>query len=245
MVILFLWVVLAVLGVVLVPTVGSLRPLFGWQVNSRSPTSVFGGAIDATVQAWGGGVGAGMQTFLDSTIRRQTQVQVLGLVVNLTPAVVPYWGVERLLAIPLYLVPRAVWPNKPNLSIGTYFSIVYMGHPTDTTTSSTPTIFGDLYVSAGWGAVFVGMIIWGVISAWLYGRLKVQPLQQGNASLSALYLGTVISIADIEGTYVAMAVGLIQVLIVYGVLYVWLYPLRQASDAVANGSRSFMSGTGA
>jgi hypothetical protein len=227
---LWLWLSFAILSVILISMVGNLRPMISTGlIDNRSSVSMLTGVTESIRLSWADGFGASTQILWDWVLTRMGFVQVLGLTKNLTPDVIPYWGVERLLSIPLYIVPRALWPGKPILSTGVFFSVMYMQAPSDTNTSNSPMMFGDLYVSAGWGAVILGMMLWGMLCAWLYWRLKVQPLQQNNVLHCALYIAIAVTIADAEAAYVAKSVGLIQILIVYRILYVWLFPVDQTS----------------
>lgn len=156
--------------------------------------------------------------------RQQAVVQSLGIILHTTPETIPYWGVDRLLLIPFYTIPRIVWPSKPNLSTGNYFAIAYLGSPQSATNSAATTMVGDLYLNAGWGAVLVGMFFWGIVCAVLYYYLHEKPLKEGNLPVVALYIGLAVLLADFEGTYIGLSVGLMQRVVVFGALFFLLHP---------------------
>ena len=98
----------------------------------------------------------------DKFFGRQAEVaSAPGLVVMLTPAVVPYEGLERFLALPASLIPRAFWPDKPTLSRGVWFSSTFRGLEEDTTSYSAMTIFSEGYLFYGWTGTVLAMLIAG------------------------------------------------------------------------------------
>lgn len=216
------WLLLSLLvaGILLIPVTERFRVLILiGEIDIRSLSSVLNGVFQAFNLSWGSGIIEAMQILIAKIASRQVLVaQTLGILVHLTPESIPYWGIERLLMIPLYIVPRVFWPDKPILSIGREFGILYLGAPPWTKTSYAATMFGDLYMSAGWGAVFLGMVILGIMAATLYHFLRVQPLRRGQVELNALYIGLVVCIA-VDEYYVPAMVGLIQRLVVFGVLF--------------------------
>lgn len=68
----------------------------------------------------------------------------------------------------LIFIPRAIWPNKPTLSLGKEFAIKYLGFPSDTRTSEAITTIGDLYINFGILGVFFGAFILGLIYRFFY-----------------------------------------------------------------------------
>lgn len=55
------------------------------------------------------------------------------------------------------LVPRAVWPEKPAVSIGPHVREVIFG-PSNTIGGMTPNIAGEAYLNFGWAGIFVGLV---------------------------------------------------------------------------------------
>ena len=217
--------VLALVFVILVPVAVEFRGLIeSRQVNNREISSVVNGVFEAGRLSWGRGWEAGFGLFLDKVMIRQSGLaQVLGLVVHVTPAHIPHWGVTRLLAIPLYVIPRAVWPGKPIQTLGGEFGITYLGAPATSKTSVAYTPYGDLYLSAGWLAVPVGMAILGIVVALFYRYLVVAPLKRGDMSLPPLYAALAVGMMDVDASYVGMMAGTIQHVFVFGVIFLILH----------------------
>ncbi len=221
------WAVVLAFAVFILPVEAEYRTLLqSGQIEARSPTALVDGLVRSAENSWLADPGGASGVLWDKVASREAVVaQTFGLVVELTPSVIPYWGVERLLAIPADVVPRAFWPDKPNLSTGVYFAINYLGAPADTVSSAADTIVGDLYVSAGWAATIVGMLVLGFVAALLYGVLKVIPLEKGNYTLPALYIGLAVSMLDVEGSYIGVMVGLVHRFFVYTMIF-WLLHWR-------------------
>lgn len=218
--------VLLALTIIGIPIVERYRVLISTgAIDGRSIVSMAGGLFAALESSWGQGIGPAWEVLADKIGVRQARVaQILGVIVYLTPDFIPHWGVDRLLAIPFYLVPRALWPDKPSLSDGVLFSVQYLNAPSDTNTSSAFTMYGDLYLAAGWTAVFVGMFALGIVCALLYRFLKVEAMQRGDLSLTALYIALAVSMADIESSYIGLMTGLMQRLVLFGALFWALHP---------------------
>lgn len=223
--------------ILIVPVTEQFRWLVGsGYVNNRSLSSVVAGAGEAMGQVWNN-PDQGIQVLRDKVIARQSRIaQGLGLIVRLTPNNIPFWGVEKLLMIPLYLIPRAIWAGKPNLSLGVYFNVLYFGAPTSATSSAAYTVFGDLYLHAGWPAVGIGMFILGIALSLLYRHLVVNPLRNGAPAWIALYLGLFVFVADIEGSYIGLTQGLIQRIVVFGFLFLLIHRREVNSGSRRSGS---------
>jgi hypothetical protein len=89
---------------------------------------------------------------------RTRSVDSLALVVEKTPAIVPYRHLDELLTAPvLALVPRAFWPNKPIRLTGYEFGQQYMSLDSGIYTASAVSPQADLYRYGGLLTVLVGM----------------------------------------------------------------------------------------
>ena len=111
------------------------------------------------------------------------------------------------------------------------------GAPPTTNSSAAFTLFGDLYLSAGWLAVFVGTAIFGVIVALLYRHLVVQPLRRGQIGLTTLYIGTLVWIMDPGIGYVGAIVGSIQRFVFFGVLLCFFHLHLKKIKTIPNSSQ--------
>ena len=234
------WSIIAaivVIFVILVPIVQAYRPLISVRaVDTSSLGNLIGGLDRAIKLSWGQGVGNAFQMLISKVVGRQAGVtEMWGIILHTTPARIPYWGIDRLLAIPAYLVPRVLWPSKPILSWGVDFNIRYLGAPPTTHSSAALTLFGGLYLSAGWPAVFVGMMILGILAALLYRHLLVQPLNKGRITLTAFYIGLAVWMIDIDNSYIGTTVGLIHRFVFFGILF-WLLHLHlKKAKAISDG----------
>lgn len=84
------------------------------------------------------------------------------IIMQRTPAEIPYRNPAELLADPVIdLVPRALWPGKPILSVGYQMSQEYYQLPPSVYTSSDITPEGDLYRHGGWFWLVAGMFLGG------------------------------------------------------------------------------------
>lgn len=84
----------------------------------------------------------------------------LALILSRTGREIPFLGVKRTLLEPIPVIPISVANDGP-FSVTQYVNVVYRG---GTRTSSSPAGQpGDLYMSAGWPAVFLGEILVGFV----------------------------------------------------------------------------------
>jgi hypothetical protein len=175
---------------------------------------------------WEGGIGttsnAGFGTTIDAGIRespgsaaalenayrkffgRQTEVATsTGLIVALTPTVLPFEGWQQFLLLPSKFVPRLLWPDKPILSRGRWFSVQYRGLDEDTTSSSAMTMFGEGFLFFGWTGVCLGMAIAGAVLALLFRSLS-------RLAFLPVYLALLPTILEIEPELSSYLTSLVQ-----------------------------------
>lgn len=94
---------------------------------------------------------------VQAVVNRQHGLDSLLLAMSTIPSVYPYaYGVE-LLNVPLTLVPRIVWPNKPSFTAGDYFSNAVVGG--DTKLGSTG-LFGIADGYLNFGVIGIPLIMW-------------------------------------------------------------------------------------
>ena len=154
--------------------------------------------------SWGSGLRAGWDEFVDKAAGRQAQVAHMpGIILRRVPSEIEFAGYDRLLALPTYLVPRVVWPDKPTLSRGVDFSVQVLNMPSDTRSSSAVTVVGEAYMIGGYGGVLVAMLV----LAWLFAFLAANTSLLGN---QALYAALVPSFIDWEAQFTTMVLGIVQ-----------------------------------
>lgn len=81
---------------------------------------------------------------------------------HLVPKYMPYKHARDLIAVPLGLIPRAIWPSKPIFSAGAEY-----GSALGTITSVTPFPLGEMFWNFGKLGILLGMAVWGVVLALL------------------------------------------------------------------------------
>jgi len=176
------------------------------------------GAMDTQRQE---GFLAGLDVSYQKFFGRQTEVATApGLIWRLTPEVIPYEGLDRFLSIPLNLIPRAFWPDKPILSRGQWFSTTYRNMDQDTTTSSAMTIFGEGYIFSGWSSLIIAMATTGVLLA-LFDRIL------NNQRFAFVYLSLTPTLLEIEPELSSYIVSLLQRTTVFVAAYLLISHRRQ------------------
>jgi hypothetical protein len=223
----FIWpmIVLVILGLLVVPVAEGLRNQADLgQYDSRSLSEV----ADATGVAIQNVLSRDLQSNLEQVINRflfrQTLVaQTPGIIILRTPSFFPYLGWEQFLAIPTYLIPRAFWPDKPELSKGNWFAITYLNEPSFTTSSAAITVFGEGYMIAGWAGTLLVCVILGFLLGFIYQKLAA-------SGLIFVYLALVPTFMDIEGQFTGILVALIQKLVIFLIVY-WVIVMLSARSA--------------
>jgi len=203
-----------VLAVLIVPVAQELRLRAG-NFDQRSPVQVCDATLEAFQSTWGRGPEAGWSTFVDKALVRQASVaQMPGIIMLRTPSEIPYEGAGQFLAIPGYLVPRAIWPDKPILSRGVWFGITYLNDVPWTNSSGAMTVFGESYIFAGWMGTILGLFGLGLVLALLF-RNSV------SARLVPLYVALAPQFLDYESQLTTKIVALAQEFFVFLAIY-WL-----------------------
>jgi hypothetical protein len=174
-----------------------------------------GDAITAPLEYWLSGVWSGDGVYA-KFFGRQTEVAAAtGLVTTLTPAVIPYEGLDRFLTLPAGLIPRVLWPDKPTLSRGVWFSANFRGLEQNTTSYSAMTIFSEGYLFYGWVGTLMAMLIGGTVLGVLRHRLD-------NPTLALVYLALVPTILHVEPEFSSYLITLIQRSVVFVIVFVLL-----------------------
>jgi hypothetical protein len=99
-------------------------------------------------------------TGFDIVNNRTNGSETVALAVKYTPSLGPYQYGRPWARIPLSLIPRFVWPNKPFSTQARDFSIVYGGESAARGygLGLAPTIPGDLYLNFGIAGVLLGFV---------------------------------------------------------------------------------------
>lgn len=210
------FVVFLILGVLIVPTTESMRFQYRNTYDNRSLVSVLQVVNQSYESSWGDGVQSGATIFADKMGRRQAEVSHMpGVIIKMTPEIIPHKGIVDFLMIPLNIIPRFLWLDKPILSQGVWFSITYLNHPPTTNSSSAMTVFGEPYIYAGWGATALAMLVFGVLLAFLYRNTV-------SVGLSPIYIALIPAFIDVDSQFSTQFTGLVQTFVVYTIIYLLL-----------------------
>jgi len=152
-------------------------------------------------------------------MQRISLVYCVGAILRDVPNAVPYRYGETLALLPIGLfVPRIIWPEKPNITIGREFGVTFqLVNPLDKTTQISPTITGELFWNYDLPGVIVGMFLLGGVMRVFYERfgagVAVEPLRK------ACYLALLPTVIHFEGNVAALMGGLIKSLIILTLVF--------------------------
>jgi hypothetical protein len=134
-------------------------------INSQSPLSVIRQFPEiASAALRGQNPVSTSKTSTAFVAERLREIDNLAIIMQRTPAEIPYRPTSELVVGPAAgLVPRAVWPSKPIVSVGYDFSQQYYNLPSNIYTASAVTVEGDLYRHGGWFVMLLGGGIFGVV----------------------------------------------------------------------------------
>jgi hypothetical protein len=156
---------------------------------------------------------------------RFRNIDSLALIMERTPDPNPYLhGRLYALGIPIILVPRFLWPSKPELDNGYTFSQEYLDLPASSVTSTPITELGDLYMNFGIAGVLSGMFLWGVVCSWLYTWIRRRPGTDSAALL--LFFAALLQVANVEADFVSLLATAFRALLLAWVVGRALYPSR-------------------
>jgi hypothetical protein len=103
---------------------------------------------------------------IDYAFFRFRSIDSIALIQALTPSVFPFAdGSKYTLLLPIILVPRAIWTDKPTVSEGGTFAHTYWQIRVKERTSTQLTQIGDLYRNFGYLGVVIGLFCWGIVTS--------------------------------------------------------------------------------
>ena len=164
--------VLLLMAIVVMPIAENLRSqIDAGIIQTQSVRDVVNTTVDAFKKTWLRDATGSLDTSIKRSIYRQALVaQTPGIIMRRTPKEIPFEGIEQFLAIPAYVIPRAIWADKPILSRGNWFGITYLNYPTFITSSAAITVFGEGYMYAGWIGTILACFILGLLLSYLYRK---------------------------------------------------------------------------
>ncbi len=147
----------------------------------------------------------------DSFAERSAAADLLADVIQRTPSEVPYWRGGSYVSLVGALVPRVLWPDKPEKDLGQRFGhrYGYLGVNNMSTSINFPWLV-EFYANFGMGFVAIGGAILGAILA-LLGRLLNRPGQ--SVLTTAAGIALLVPLYNIESDFSLIYGGLI----LYGV----------------------------
>jgi hypothetical protein len=162
---------------------------------------------------------------VDQTGRRTANLLVLGAVVQMTPYEVPYWEGETYSTLPTTLIPRFLWPEKPEKNLGQDFGHRYgFLDDEDYGTSVNLPQLVELYANFGWLGVLLGMPLIGVIYRMVYEMVNHVDAGSGGFAIAGLMF---VSLANIESDFSLVFGGILQLIVACVVLVTVLGGVRE------------------
>ncbi len=156
-------------------------------------------------------------TYLNSSIfaffKRMSIISSVAAIVADTGTVVPYAKGDTLILAPIaLLIPRFVWPDKPNISIGREFGQRFrLVNYFDYESEVAPSLLGEFYWNFGIPCVIVGMFLIGAGYRWYYERygrgVHYDPVRK------AIYATMLLTALGFEGNFAMVVGGSIKLLI--------------------------------
>jgi hypothetical protein len=166
--------------------------------------------------------------FLDASVfsflKRLTIVTSLAAIISDTPRWVDYRYGETLVLAPIgVFIPRFIWREKPNLSIGKEFGATFrLTHAMDLETEIAPTMVGDFYWNFALPGVVVGTLLLGMAYRWYYQRygagVGFDPMRK------AIYASLLPTALLFEANFAIIVAGFAKCLII---IVVFLIVLRR------------------
>jgi len=98
---------------------------------------------------------------LEATAGRLDGLGVTSVIARDTPSLVPFQNGRTLWLFFVAFVPRGLWAEKPQISLGGWITETY--GPGNNESATGPTQIGDLYLNFGWTSVVLGMALLGLI----------------------------------------------------------------------------------
>lgn len=139
---------------------------------------------------------------------RSANMDLFADIIRQTPRSVPFWGGQTYVSLIGSFVPRFLWPNKPQKTLGQDFGHRYgYLHESDRSTSINFPFTIEFYANYGENGVLIGMFIVGCILT-LIGRAVNRPRQDWVRSLCGVVLLVPI-VTNIESDFSLIFGGLI------------------------------------
>ena len=184
------WIIGGVVTLLLVVVPGNL--VFRSGVTYTTPQSDLVGTRQLSALAGGLSLAQRASIATRWLQTRFASIDTIGLITIQTPTPNPYQGGRLWVLAPVYnLVPRFVWPSKPVLDLEYGFDRVYRHLPPNVVTNTGLTQPGDLYMNFGIPGVAMGMLVLGLLFAWV-AKSWLTPVRPRMLVVSMLILDQVL-----------------------------------------------------
>ena len=135
------------------------------------------------------------------------------------------WDGESYLPILTWYVPRAFWPEKPWVSVGTWFAQEILGWDRHSRSEGAITIWGDAYMNFSWLGVGVISSLWLSLAYSAY-RVLIRRGLWGLLFVASTYIQLLLGL---EQNAAVPIVAIQQKWIILGAFWLALYLIRQTA----------------
>ena len=152
-----------------------------------------------------------------TAIERIGMIRFLSKIVDQTPAAIPYLKGESYAGLLYSVIPRVIWPGKPRLDSGYWFSVRYgMRSPGDLVTSINVPWLIEAYANFVFLGVTLGMFLIGIFLAVvdrLFNSIGMTPLSL------LVGISLIHTLVYQESSFTQMIGGLLPAAIAFHVLF--------------------------
>jgi hypothetical protein len=166
------------------------------------------------------------------TSHRLYGYESLALAIRYTPSEIPYLEGATLQNLAAGLVPRVLWPEKPEIGTGYWFSVNYWGTPPGVpVVPQTITHPGELYIDFGITGIIVGLAILGLWYRFAWEATR--PRESATAAL--LYTLILVTVVDVDRDLPLVYVTLVQRVVTAALLIALIEAARRLITSRRNG----------
>jgi hypothetical protein len=162
-----------------------------------------------------------------AVVGRMDCIGAASVLIRDTPGVAPFQNGRTLGLFFVAFIPRAIWPNKPTITIGRYITDVYGSGP-EIDSSTAPTQLGELFINFGYPGIIGGMLFYGIAL-----RIAHELLLRGRPTTPALFAAVVIILhlgtgfqGDTANNWAVTLISLVPIIFAH-VAVTTLFPTRQ------------------
>jgi hypothetical protein len=243
------WIVLAVLGTALVYPVGMFVREDILVHNSLSPVAALRQPVSTLGRIAGFMSGSEPLNYLGNglvaTVSRMDCIGAASVLIRDTPRVSPFQYGRTLGLFFVAFIPRVIWPGKPIITIGQWFTDTYGSGP-EIESSTAPSQLGEFFINFGYPGIIGGMLITGILlrlfhEALLARRPTTPGLLAGVVVL--LYMGTGFQ-GNLAACWATMTMSIMPIILAH-MLVVKLLPGGRASDPNRKAAQAHRRGVAA